>query len=144
VGEERLDEFSVTYVPARDARKATDIIGGLSMGYYITQKAWDDAARREAAVSFVTALTTDEVVNRMAAGTSQTALSAKSEKPADLNSLQAKAFDMMMGATSVTAAVQDYIAPEAKDQILITDTKLVANGDVTAEDAVNNMIAVNG
>lgn len=114
------------------------------MGYYITEKAWNDPDKRDAAVSFVQALTTDEVVNTMAGGTAQTALKKPGEKPADLNSLQLKAFDMMTGATSVTAAVQDYIKPEAKDQILTTDTKLVANGDITAEEAVNNMIAVNG
>ncbi len=141
---DRLDDYGVTFVPGKGSRVATDIVGGLSMGYFITKKAWDDPAKREAAVSFVSALTTDEVVNTMAAGTAQTALKAKAEKPADLNSLQLKAFDMMMGATSVTAAVQDYISPEAKTQILVTDTKLVANGDVSAEDAVKNMIAANG
>lgn len=144
VGEERLADYTVTYVPAKSNRKPTDIIGGLSMGYYITKKAWDDPAKREAAVSFVQALTTDEVVNAMAAGTSQTALSVVAEKPAELNSLQQAAFDMMSGATSVTPAVQDFIKPEAKVQILETDTKLVANGTVTAEDAIKNMIAANG
>ncbi|MFV0351852.1 MAG: ABC transporter substrate-binding protein [Oscillospiraceae bacterium] len=144
VGEDRLDDYNVTFVPGKDNRKATDIVGGLSMGYYITEKAWNDPAKREAAVSFITALTSDDVVNTMAGGTAQTALATPGAKPADLNSLQLKAFDMMAGATSVTPAVQDFIKPEAKDQILVTDTKLVANGDVTAEQAVENMIAANG
>ena len=32
---EKLDKFTVTYVPGKGERKATDLIGGLSMGYYI-------------------------------------------------------------------------------------------------------------
>jgi raffinose/stachyose/melibiose transport system substrate-binding protein len=37
-----VDNFTVTYVPAKGERKATDIIGGLSSGYYITKKAWEE------------------------------------------------------------------------------------------------------
>ena len=145
VGEERLGDFAVTYVPARDQRSPTDIIGGLSMGWYITQKAWDDPARRDAAVDFVQAMTTDEVVNAMAGGTAVTALiDQTSERPDDLNPLQYSAFEMINGTTSVTPAVQDYISPAAKSQLLDTDTRLVATGEMSAEQAVSNTIAING
>jgi raffinose/stachyose/melibiose transport system substrate-binding protein len=140
---ERLADYGVTFVPGKGPRKSTDIIGGLSMGYYITRKAWDDPAKRELAVSFVKAMTTDAVVNEMAAGTSVTALANAAPKPAGFNSLQESAFAMMQGATAVVPAVQDIISPEAKAQILETDTKLVADGQVSAEQAVNNMMAVN-
>lgn len=144
VGEERLGEFSLSFVPAKGERTPTDIVGGLSMGWYISRKAWDDEAKREACVSFIQALTTDEVVNSMAAGTAVTALSnPPSAQPDDLNALQQSAFTMIQETSSVTAAVQDYITPEAKDQILATDTKLVAAGDITAEQAIDNMMAAN-
>lgn len=141
---DRLADYTCTYVPAKGDRKPTDIIGGLSMGYYITAKAWADADKRAAAVSFIEAMTTDAVISKMAAGTAATALKTTPAKPADLNSLQDAAYKMVTGATSVTPAVQDYITPEAKDQILTVDTKLVANGSVTATQALENMIKVNG
>jgi raffinose/stachyose/melibiose transport system substrate-binding protein len=140
---DRLADYGVTFVPGKGPRKATDIIGGLSMGYYITRKAWNDPAKREIAVDFVRALTTDAVVNAMAAGTSVTALANTAPKPTGFNSLQESAFEMMQGATAVVPAVQDIISPEAKAQILETDTKMVASDAVTAEQAVNNMMAAN-
>ncbi|MDL2323567.1 extracellular solute-binding protein [Ruminococcaceae bacterium OttesenSCG-928-A16] len=144
VDADHLADYTCTYVPAKGDRKPTDIIGGLSMGYYITEKAWADPDKRAAAVSFVEALTTDEVIIEMAAGSAATALKVAPPKPADLNSLQEAAFNMVAGATSVTPAVQDYIKPEAKAQILETDTKLVANGSITAAQALENMIKANG
>ncbi|MDR2897405.1 MAG: extracellular solute-binding protein, partial [Spirochaetaceae bacterium] len=110
---DRIGDYTVTFVPAKGPRRATDLVGGLSMGYYITRKAWNNPAMREAAVSFVQAMTTDEVINTMAAGTAQTALADPAPKPDGLNSLQEAAFEMMQKATSVTPAVQDFIKPEA-------------------------------
>ena len=49
---EKLAKFDVTYIPGNGDRKATDLVGGFSMGYYITRKAWDDPEKRAAAVSF--------------------------------------------------------------------------------------------
>ncbi len=143
VGDERIGEYTCTYVPAREARKPTDIIGGLSMGWYITKKAWDDPEKRDAAISFIEALTTDDVVNAMAVGGAVTALKSPAGAPADVNALDADCYAMIGGATSVVPAVQDYISPEAKDQILTVDTKLVASGEEDAETAVANMAAIN-
>lgn len=57
---DKLANFTVTYVPGNGDRKATDLIGGLSMGYYITRKAWEDPDKRAAAVDFVSYMTSDE------------------------------------------------------------------------------------
>ncbi len=143
VGDERIGEYTCTYVPAKEARKNTDIIGGLSMGWFITRKAWDDPEKRDMAVSFVNALTTDDVVNAMAVGGAITALKNPAGAPADVNALDADCYAMINGATSVVPAVQDYISPEAKNQILIVDTKLVAAGEEDAATAVDNMIEAN-
>ena len=50
------------YVPGNGDRKATDLVGGLSSGYYITRKAWDDPEKRDAAISFIEYMTSDSVV----------------------------------------------------------------------------------
>lgn len=59
---ERLEELTVCCVPAKGTRRATDTIGGISTGFFITRRAWNDPEKREAAVSFVSRLTSDEVV----------------------------------------------------------------------------------
>lgn len=40
-----LDDYVVSYVPGKGDRSASEAIGGISMGYFITRKAWDDPAR---------------------------------------------------------------------------------------------------
>ena len=45
-----IDNYTVTYVPGKGNRKSTDLIGGLSSGYYITKKCWDDPEKRAAAI----------------------------------------------------------------------------------------------
>ena len=54
---DRLDDFAVCCVPAQSGRKPSETIGGISTGYFITRKAWDDPEKREAAVAFVSQLT---------------------------------------------------------------------------------------
>lgn len=43
----------------------TAVIVGVSMGFYITRKAWDDPEARDAAVSFLTYLTSEESARRL-------------------------------------------------------------------------------
>lgn len=104
---EKLDKFDVTYFPSKGNRKNTDLIGGLSMGYYITKKAWNDPKKREAAVSFVEFMTSDEIVPLFAQHTASALKNAPTVDKSKFNSLQIKAMDMMSGVTSLTGAVQD-------------------------------------
>ena len=50
---DHLNNYLVSYFPGKGGRAATDAIGGISMGYYITRKAWNDLDKRQAAVDFV-------------------------------------------------------------------------------------------
>lgn len=104
---DKLANFDVTYVPGNGERKATDLIGGLSMGYYITKKAWDDPAKKAAAVDFVSYMTSDEIVPIFAQHTATALKAAPAVDEAQFNALQVKAMDMMSGVTSLTGAVQD-------------------------------------
>ena len=103
----KLDKFDVTYVPGKGSRKATDLVGGLSSGYFITRKAWDDPAKRAAAVSFVEYLTSDEMVPKFAQHGASALKNAPEVDSSEFNSLQIKAMNMMAGTTSLTGAVQD-------------------------------------
>lgn len=137
-GAENIDDFTVTYVPAKGTRKATDIIGGLSMGYYITRKAWDDPAKREACVEFVTAMTTDEVVSKFA-GTSVTALKNGTIPPAEKDSLVEAALQMTQGSTSVVSAVQDRLNKTARGY-LFAQVKDIVAGKTTAAAAIDTCL----
>lgn len=105
--QEKLDQFNVTYFPGKGNRKTTDLVGGLSMGYYITQKAWDDPEKRAAAVSFVEYMTSDEIVPIFAQHTATALKNAPAVDESKFSSLQVKAMSMMSGVTSLTGAVQD-------------------------------------
>ena len=77
---EDLNDFAIAYVPGKGERSASEAIGGISMGYFITTKAWNDPDKREAAVEFVSQLTSDEVLSTFVT-TEVTAL-VRSESPA--------------------------------------------------------------
>lgn len=134
-----IDDFTVTYVPGAGERKATDIIGGLSMGYYITRKAWDDPAKRQAAVDFVTAMTTDEVVSLFGA-TAITALKNGTIPPADANSLVKDALAMTKGATGISGATQDGLKAEGRAD-LFANIKNIVEGKITAADAITSALS---
>lgn len=133
--EDKLAKFDVTYVPGKGNRKATDLVGGISSGYYITRKTWEDPEKRDAAVSFVEYMTSDEMVPKFA----QHGASALKEAPevdaSEFNSLQIKSMEMMSGATSLTGAVQDVFAGDCRVSTFDGMPEIVT-GRVAAEDAV--------
>ena len=137
---DELANYAVSYVPAKGARKASEAIGGISMGYFITKKAWDDPAKREAAVKFVEMLTSDETLSTFVT-TEVTALK-NGASPAGLNELQQSAADANAAITGVVGAVQDTITSEAKTD-LFGNVQNVVTGKMSAEDAVASAIALN-
>jgi len=137
---DQLSDYAVSYVPAKGERKASEAIGGISMGYFITKKAWDDPAKREAAVSFVEHMTSDETLSTFVT-TEVTALK-NGASPAGLNELQQSAADANAAITGVVGAVQDTITSEAKTD-LFGNVQNVVTGKMTAEDAVTSAIALN-
>ena len=135
-----LNDFAIAYVPAKGERSASEAIGGISMGYFITRKAWDDPAKRAAAVQFVSQLTSDEVLSTFVT-TEVTAL-VNGASPAGLNALQQSAADANAKITAVAGAVQDLLTAEARGD-LFANVQNVVTGKMTAEDAVASAIALN-
>ena len=136
---DHLEDFALTYVPAKGERQATDLIGGISMGYYITKKAWDDPAKRDAAVKFVEYMTSDEQVSIFSV-TAVTALK-NGVTPADsLDSLQKSAIAMCADATSVVGAVQDKLTSEQRGD-LFANVKNIVTAKITAADAITSALA---
>ncbi len=138
---EKLSHFDVTYFPSKGNRKTTDLVGGLSMGYYITTKAWEDPDKREAAVSFVSHMTSDEVVPVFAQHTASALKNAPAVDESQFNALQIKAMDMMSGVTSLTGAVQDLFNGDCRVSTFDGMPDIVV-GNVSAADAVQEGIDV--
>ena len=138
---DKLSHFDVTYFPGKGNRKTTDLIGGLSMGYYITTKAWEDPEKKAAAVSFVEYMTSDEVVPLFAQHTASALKNAPAVDETQFNALQVKAMDMMSGVTSLTGAVQDLFNGDCRVSTFDGMPDIVV-GNVSAADAVQEGIDV--
>ena len=137
---DNLEDFALSYVPGNGDRKATDLVGGISMGYYITKKAWDDPEKRDAAVKFVEHMTSDEVVSVFAT-TSVTALKNGVIPSDDLDELQLSAIEMAAGATGLVGAVQDSMSAEARGD-LFANVKNTVTAKITAEEAIDSALAL--
>ena len=135
-----LDDFAIAYVPGKGERAATEAIGGISMGYFITTKAWEDPEKREAAVEFVSQLTSDEVLSTFVT-TEVTAL-VNGASPAGLTSLQQSAADTNANITAIAGAVQDTLTAEARGD-LFANIQNVVTGKMTAEEAIDSALALN-
>ena len=137
---DNLEDYVISYVPGKGDRPASDAIGGISMGYFITRKAWDDPAKQAAAVEFVAHLTSDEVLSTFVT-TEVTAL-VNGAAPAGLNTIQQSAADANANITGVVGAVQDTITAEAKGDLFANIQKVVT-GQMTAEEAVASAMKLN-
>lgn len=137
---DNLEDFVVSYVPGKGDRQASETIGGISMGYFITRKAWDDPAKREAAVEFVFHMTSETVLSTFVT-TEVTAL-VNGATPAGLNTVQQSAADANNHITGVVGAVQDAISSEAKSD-LFANIQNVVTGQMSAAEAVESAIRLN-
>ena len=137
---DELDSLAVSYVPAKGERKATEIIGGITAGCFITEKAWNDPTKRDAAVGFVSYITSDDVLITLVT-TELTALRSGA-KPSGLNMLQQSAADANANITAAAGAVEDNITDEAWSE-LCGSIQNVVTGKMTAHDAVESAIKHN-
>lgn len=137
---DHLGDYQLAYVPGKGERKATDIVGGISMGYYITRQAWEDEAKREAAVQFVQHMTSDDVLSTFVT-TEVTALK-NGASPSNLNEIQQSAAQMCAGVTSLVAPVQDLITSEARTDLFSNVKNIVTNG-ISAQDAIGSALELN-
>lgn len=137
----RLSDYVVCCVPGKGERPATDTIGGISMGYFITRKAWQNTQKRAAAVEFVSQLTSDETLSTFVT-TEVTALKNGAD-PENLNAIQQSAADCNSEITGIVGAVQDTITAAAKEN-LFTNIRRVVTGKMTPAQAVESAMRLNG
>ena len=136
-----VDNFTVTYFPSKGGRKSTDAIGGFSMGYSITRKAWEDPAKRQACVEFVTAMTTDEVAATFGELTVTALKNGVALSGDDLDELAVSTLAMTKGCTAMVPATQDLLKPEAREA-LFKNIPGIVTGAITSEEAVADCLVL--
>lgn len=135
------ENIALTYVPKAGSRLATDIIGGFSSGYYITQKAWENEEKRKTCVEFISFMTSDEMVSKFGA-TAITALSNGTLEEEHESKLVTEARTVLAGATSTAAAVQDSMSGDARTLMFNAIRSDIVTKDRTAEDVLREVIGI--
>lgn len=140
-GTDNIDNFTVTYVPRNGDRKSTDMVAGLSSGWYISRKCWEDEKKRDAAVDLIETFISDESVSKFA-GTAPTALkNGVTIDESSLTSLEKDALAMLKGATAVTGAVQDLLTQDERSPIFDNMPQIV-EGQTDITEAVQEVLDI--
>jgi len=120
--------------------KAGALVGGMSSGFYITKKAWEDPEKRDAAVKFVMAHTNKDSVQKYWNGNGQAACAVE---PIDgMSPLALSGLDYSSAASSICAPTDSRIDPEAY-KIIVGGIVKVSTGELSAQDLLNEALSVN-
>ena len=126
---EQMDTTRVLPVPVAETGEAGTVIGGVSMGFYLTRRAWDDPQRRDAAAALLAWLTTPEHLARL--NQEQTA-----------GALRESASALLAGAESLLGPIQDDMNKEAREKWLLNCVPAVAEGRMTPEECWRQVTAL--
>lgn len=135
----------VVQFPGVENQKATDgaIVGGISSGFYISKKAWEDPAKRDAAVKFVEAHTSkDGVTKYWVAGGAVGQAAVAVEPVNDMTALAVSALEYSTSAKSISSPTDSRIDPEAYKYIIANIVK-ISTGSANAEDVLNEALKLN-
>lgn len=141
-GSSNINRFAATFFPAPETRRATDTIGGFSMGYFITRKAWENPEKQSSCIDFVKSMTTDDNIMKFSAIPSN-ALKARIPAQPAANAFEKSLQNVAASATSLTGAVQDSLDQTTRSALFSYIPDIVA-GDITAEEALDNALALAG
>ncbi|HWT75527.1 MAG TPA: extracellular solute-binding protein [Mobilitalea sp.] len=130
---------SFPVVPGGKAQSGT-MVGGISSGFYITKKAWDDPDKRDAAVKFVMAHTCSAAVQVYWNGNGQAATTVKAVD--NMTALGISGMEYSQAATSICAPTDSRISQEAYNT-LVAGIVDVSTGARTPEDLLNEVLSIN-
>ncbi len=135
-------DVRVVNVFAHDERKRepTDMMGGFSMGFYITKKAWDDETKRDWAVKFVSAMIARESVmafNENGAASPIIFPNSEYDDP-----LLRSIATTQKNATAYVAAVQDTFSFGARNY-LFSHISDIVTGKLDIQEALALFIRMN-
>ena len=116
------------------------MVGGISSGFYITRKAWEDPEKRDAAVKFVMAHTEKEAVSIYWGGNGQAAV--KLDPPADMTPLGISGLKYSNSAVSISTPTDSRITQEAYNTLVMGIVDL-STGKISAEELLNKALKIN-
>lgn len=126
-------------VPEQKAEPST-IISGLSSGFYITKKAWDDPEKRDAAVKFVMAHTSKEGIKKYWEATGKIQVTAAEiDAPTDLTPFAKSALDYVNSATSTVLPTDSRIGADPYT-VIISNISKISVGEVTSKEVIDEAL----
>ena len=125
---EHMDTVAVLPVP-RYQGEGGAVIGGVSMGFYLTRRAWDDPDRRDAAAGLLAWLTAPENL-------------AKLNLEQTDGRLSASAAELLGGAGVLLGPVQDDMNKDAREAWLLNCVPAVAEGRMSPEECWETVMAL--
>lgn len=141
---EDTDNTVVIAFPGLDGQKAQAgaMVGGISSGFYITKKAWDDPDKREAAVKFVEAHTCKAGVQRYWEVTGAISKAAVEVDSIDgMSPMALSAMQYTNAASSVSAPTDSRLGSAAYSSLVSSIVK-ISIGELSAEDAINEALEI--
>ena len=125
--ESAMDTTLVLPVPSDEGGGVA--IGGVSMGFYLTRRAWEDERQRDAAVKLLSWLTSPGSLARL--GSEQIT-----------GRLKASADQMLSGAKALLGPIQDDMNKDAREAWLLDGMPAVAEGRITPEECWRRVMAL--
>lgn len=107
----------------------TAFIGGVSMGFYLTRKAWDDPQRRDAAVELLATLTSPDSA-------------AKIGGYQFTGKLLESSYEMINNANYMLSPFQDSMTKEARETWLLGCVSSIADGSMTPQECWEKVMAL--
>ena len=131
IPKENMDTTIVMPMPVySEAADVNGFIGGTSMGFYLTRRAWEDPQRRDAAVQLLAWLTSKESIR---------ALGSMELSGALLEST----FALVENSASMMRPLQDDMSREARETWLLDCVAAVAEGTMSAAECWETVMALN-
>lgn len=128
---EEMNRTAVLPVPLKERQsQAVSFIGGVSMGFYLTRRAWSQPSVREKALRLLAHLTSEESRARLS-GSTLTGLLASS------------AADLLDPSHLMLSPVQDAMNAPAREVWLMECVPSVAEGRMTPEECWQKVMALN-
>lgn len=126
--DESMETTQVLPVPVRHEHSRGVVIGGTSMGFYLTRRAWN-SDRRDAAVDLFATLTSSDSLAALGRGFTS-------------GKLYRSAADLLENATHLSSPIQDAMSKEARETWLLDCIIPLALGTMTPEACWEQVMAL--
>lgn len=127
-------------VPDQKA-EAGSLVTGMSSGFYITRKAWDDPDKRDVVARLVMAHTSQEGVQQYYEAGGCVAVAATEVKNVETPTTLSDSIDALTkNPTAIVAPTDSRIGDAYKT--LVSEIVKVSTGKMTSEDAINEALAL--